>query len=115
MRLKVILKGVAISVITIILVLVIVSVINCFSELGEKPTRIILLLGMCISIAFPAYGVSSNCEKMKLLNSLCMSLIVVMCLCIASLLINHGISGVRFVTAFICCMASAAFGTFISK
>lgn len=115
MNIKAILKGAVISVVILLLILIIVSVINCFAEMGEKPTRIILLLGMCVSIAVSAYGVSSNCDKKKLINSLCMGVLVVACLCAVSLLVNHGISGVRFITAFICCMASSAFGTFISK
>lgn len=115
MNFRAILKGTAMAAIIIFIVLIIAAVVNMVAEPGEKVIRIIVLLGMCVAVAFSSLGVSSGCEKMKLVNSLLTGLLVVVLITIVSLAVNHEVSSVRLLTSFICCMASAAFGTFISN
>jgi len=115
MNVKGIIRGTAIALVMMFLVLVIVSVINLFSPLEEKVTKTVILLGMCVCVAFSSMGLSTNCEKMKLVNSLCMGALVMTCIFILSIITNHGISGMKLTTSFVSYTASAAFGSFISK
>lgn len=115
MNTRAVLKGTAAALIMTVIFIVITAVINTFSPQSDKTTGMILMIGVCIAVAISSYGVSGGCEKLKLLNSVCVGIGVMICICILSLFVCGGISfGVKFFTTLVCCICSAGVGSFIS-